>query len=415
MTLDERAYDEERLEQRLRQLGQRGLSRRAVLRGAAVAGGGAALTLAVPRLSEAADPIVVTECGGIVKPTPPELFRTLGTNREMLWEAMAGQGYLTPSDRFFVRNHTCTPRIDARAWRLRIEGSGVERPVNIGYNEIVNAPGSDKAIVVKAVECAGNGRSFFGTQQGTPASGSQWRLGAVGVAAWTGVRLSAVLRRARVKPTAVDVMPEGLDDPVTDQGHVRRPLPVAKALHPDTLLVYEMNGRPLPPDHGFPVRLLVPGWVGISSIKWVGRIEVSDQPLFSPWNTTSYRLFGDAYPDSPLVTEQVVKSALELPFPATLAAGEQVLTGRSWSGTGSISAVDVSVDGGVTWAPATLNPINLAQAWVRWSFPWSPTPGQYVVKVRARDSNGRTQPATVPFNTQGYLFWAVVDHPVTVQ
>jgi DMSO/TMAO reductase YedYZ molybdopterin-dependent catalytic subunit len=415
MTLDERAYDEERLEQRLRQLGRRGLSRRSVLRGAAVAGGGAALTLAVPRLSEAADPLVVTECSGVVKPTPPELFRTLGTNREMLWEAMAGQGYLTPADRFFVRNHTCTPRIDTRNWRLRIEGSGVERTVNISYNDILDAPHSDKATVVKAVECAGNARGFFGTQQGTPASGTQWRLGAVGVAAWTGVRLSALLRRARVKPTAVDVMPEGLDDPVADQGHVRRPLPVAKALHPDTLLVYEMNGRPLPPDHGFPVRLLVPGWVGISSIKWVGRIEVSDQPLFSPWNTTSYRLFGDAYPDSPLVTEQVVKSALELPFPATLAAGEQTLTGRSWSGTGSISAVDVSVDGGVTWAPARLSPVNLSQAWVRWSFPWSPTPGQYVVKVRARDSRGRVQPATVPFNTQGYLFWAVVDHPVTVQ
>ena len=176
-----------------------------------------------------------------------------------------------------------------------------------------------------------------------------------------------------------------------------------------------MNGRELPPDHGFPVRLLVPGWVGISSIKWVGRIEVSDQPLYSPWNTTSYRLFGDAYPDSPLVTEQVVKSALELPFPATLAAGAQTLTGRSWSGKGTIAKVEVSVDGGVSWQPARLDRVNLSQAWVRWSFPWSPTPAQYVVKVRATDSVGRTQPATVPFNTQGYLFWAVVDHPVTVQ
>jgi sulfane dehydrogenase subunit SoxC len=415
MTLDEHTYDQERLEQRLRRLGDRGLSRRTLLRGAAVATGGTALSLAVPRLSQAADPLVVTSCSGIVKPTPPELFRTLGTNREMLWEAMAGQGYLTPADRFFVRNHTCTPRINARNWRLRIEGSGVERPVSISYNEIVNAPDADKAIVVKAVECAGNARGFFGTQQGTPASGTQWRLGAVGVAAWTGVRLSALLRRARVKPTAVDVMPEGLDDPVPNQGHVRRPLPIEKALHPDTLVVYRMNGRELPPDHGFPVRLLVPGWVGISSIKWVGRIEVSEQPLYSPWNTTSYRLFGDAYPDSPLVTEQAVKSALELPFPATLAAGPQTLTGRSWSGKGTIAAVDVSVDGGVTWRPARLDLVNLSQAWVRWSFPWSPTPGQYVVKVRATDSVGRVQPATVPFNTQGYLFWAVVDHPVTVQ
>ena len=415
MTLDEFAYDRERLEQRLRQLGDRALSRRSLLRGAAVATGGTALSVALPRLSQAADPVVVTTCAGVVKPTPPELFRTLGTNREMLWEAMAGQGYLTPADRFFVRNHTCTPQIEARNWRLRIEGSGVERPVNISYNEILNAPDSDKATVVKAVECAGNARGFFGTQQGTPASGTQWRLGAVGVAAWTGVRLSALLKRARLRPTAVDVMPEGLDDEVTGQGHVRRPIPIEKALHPDTLVVYQMNGRELPPDHGFPVRLLVPGWVGISSIKWVGRIEVSEQPLYSPWNTTSYRLFGDAYPDSPLVTEQVVKSALELPFPATLAAGSQTLTGRSWSGKGTISAVEVSVDGGATWTPAQLDRVNLSQAWVRWSFPWSPTPGQYVVKVRATDSAGRVQPPTVPFNTQGYLFWAVVNHPVTVQ
>ena len=414
MTIDERAYDQERLEQRLRWLGQQGMSRRTMLRATAVAGGGAALTLAVPRLTHAEDP-VATACTGVVKPTPPELFRTLGTNREMLWEAMAGQGYLTGADRFFVRNHTCTPLIDARRWRLRIEGSGVQRPVNLSYHDIVDAPDCDPVTVVKAVECAGNGRSFFGTQQGTPASGTQWRLGAVGVAAWTGIPLSSVLRRAGLKPSAVDVMPEGLDEPVPDQGHVRRPLPVAKALHPDTLLVYAMNGEPLPPDHGFPVRLLVPGWVGISSIKWVGRIEVSEEPLFSPWNTTSYRYFGDAYPDSPLVTEQAVKSALELPFPATLPAGRQTLTGRSWSGTGSIRAVDVSVDGGATWTPARLTGPNPPQAWVQWFFPWSPTPGQYVVKVRARDSSGRTQPATVPFNTQGYVFWAVVDHPVTVR
>src|SRR5690606_38781496 len=133
--------------------------------------------------------------------------------------------------------------------------------------------------------CAGNGRAFFDTQQGTEARGTQWRLGAIGVAEWRGVPLSALLDRAGVRADAVDVMPEGLDPEVEDSGRVRRPLPVEKALD-DVLVVYEMNGEPLPPDHGYPARLLVPGWIGIANIKWVGRIEVATEPLFSAWNTT---------------------------------------------------------------------------------------------------------------------------------
>ena len=409
MTTEEQAYDQERLEHWLWRLGRQDLSRRTLLRAAALGAGGAALGFALPTLT----PTTAAAATGIVKPTPPELFRLLGTNAEMLWEAMAGQGYLTGIDRFFVRNHTTTPSIDLKSWRLRIEGSGVKKPVDLNYAQVVKL-GCET--VTKFVECAGNGRSFFASQQGTPASGSQWRLGAVGVAEWTGVPLAAVLERAGLSESAVDVMPEGLDDPVGTQGHVRRPLPIEKALDPDTLLVYAMNGKVLPADHGFPIRLLVPGWAGIASIKWVGRIEVSTDPLFSAWNTTLYRLFGDAYPDNPLVTDQAVKSAFELPFPATLPGGSHTLTGRSWSGIAGIAGVDVSVDGGVSWQPATLAGRNKPQAWVQWSVPWSPAPGDYVLKARGRDlaSPSRVQPDTVPFNTQGYLFGAVVDHPVTV-
>ena len=142
--------------------------------------------------------------------------------------------------------------------------------------------------ITAAIECAGNGRRFFADQQGTPAPGTQWRLGAIGLARWRGVPLSAVLERAGVRPDAVDVMPEGLDNRVSadgaDQGHVRRPLPIAKALD-DALLAFEMNGEELPPDHGFPARIVVPGWIGVASIKWVGSIEVSSTPLSSPWST----------------------------------------------------------------------------------------------------------------------------------
>jgi DMSO/TMAO reductase YedYZ molybdopterin-dependent catalytic subunit len=202
----------------------------------------------------------------------------------MRWEAMAGQGYLTPAERFFVRNHTSTALVDAASWRLKVFGSGLRHPEGIEFSlrDLRRLPSVTRTAFI---ECAGNGRSFFASQQGTPATGSQWKLNAVGVARWRGVPLREVLERARITRRAVDVMPQGLDATVVssgvDQGHVRRPLPVAKALD-DALLAYEMNGRPLPPDHGFPVRLVVPGWVGIASIKWLGQIEVSDQPLFSP-------------------------------------------------------------------------------------------------------------------------------------
>ena len=204
--------------------------------------------------------------------------------------------------------------IDATTWRLRVFGSGLRGDgAEFTYQQLRRLPSHT---TTQFIECAGNGRSFFASQQGTPAPGTQWTLGAIGVARWRGVRLSEVLERAGIKRNAVDVLPSGLDASVVtggvDYGHVRRPLPVSKALD-DVLLAYEMNGEPLPPDHGFPLRLVVPGWIGIASIKWVGQIEVSDQPLFSPWNTKWYRLTGGDYPaDSPPITTQVVKSAFEL-------------------------------------------------------------------------------------------------------
>ena len=191
------------------------------------------------------------------------------------------------------------------------------------------------------------------------------------------------------------------------------PLPLEKALADDTLIVLGMNGRSLPPDHGFPARILVPGWVGVANIKWVGSIEVSETPLTSQWNTTSYRMFGAAYPDSPLVTTQVVKSAIEQPLPAALRPGRKELTGRSWSAYGRIRRVEISVNDG-PWRDARLGDRNDPQAWRQWSVPWVAMPGDHVVRVRATDEHGNGQPDTVPFNEQGYLFGAVVDHPVAV-
>lgn len=408
---DEAAYDRDRLDRHLWQLSRTtGLDRRAVLRlfGAGLAVGAAGGL--VPGLSREA---LAHHASSTVKPTPANLFYSLGTNREMRWEAMKGKDYVVPNELFFVRNHSTTPHIDASAWRLRIHGTGVRNPIELSYDQLVDM---DSVTRTRSIECAGNARSFFSSQQGTPAGGTQWKLGAIGVAEWVGVPLWKVLKLAGVKDTAFDVMPQGLDNPVTGQGNVRRPMSIEKALDKDTLLVFMMNGDVLPEDHGFPVRLLVPGWGGISSIKWVGSIEVSETPLFSPWNTTQYKFFGPEYaPDFPTVTNHRVKSALELPFPATLTAGRNVLTGRSWTGAGKkIRKVDVSFDGGLHWVHAdTIGP-NKEQAWERWSVKWNPLPGHYNVKVRATDSDGNTQPDTVLFNTQGYSFWAVVNHPVTV-
>lgn len=165
-------------------------------------------------------------------------------------------------------------------------------------------------------------------------------------------------------------------------------------------------------------RLIVPGWIGIASIKWLGQIEVADTPLFSPWNTTSHRLVGGDHPaDSPPIADQVVKSAFELPFGAELPRRRTtVLTGRSWSGHDApIRSVEVSADGGSSWRRAQLHGRNERNAWTRWSLPYSPRDaGPAELLARATDWRGNGQPTTVPFNSQGYLFDGVVRHPVTV-
>ncbi|WP_406378506.1 sulfite oxidase [Streptomyces sp. NBC_01618] len=413
---DESAYDRRRLSQWLSGDARAdGVTRRRLLTLLAATAAGAALP--PPYLAHAADPT-------IVKPLPPEWFIRRDTNAETRWEALRGTGHHTPNELFFVRNHTATPVLDAADWRLSLWGSGLrgapgeDRPVEFGYDDLRALPAVTRTAFV---ECAGNGRSYFTKQQGETVTGTPWTLGAIGVARWRGVRLADVLRKAGLSSYAVDVQPRGLDAEFfsggENLGRVRRPLPLAKALD-DVLLAYEMNGEPLPYDHGYPVRVLAPWWVGIASIKWVGDIEVSTQPLYSPWNTTFYRLFGPAYPEegSAPLSRQVVRSAFELASGARFTVGEgQVLHGRSWSGAGAIARVDVSTDGGASWRPARLHDRPGTGTWTRWSLTWKPdTAGDTHLLARATDTAGHTQPDTAVANTQGFLFDAVVRHPVTV-
>lgn len=402
-------YDQERLDQHVwQQIRETGWSRRRVLQTLLTASVGAAAFSAIPR------PSFAQALPPVVKPTPADKFRTLGTNRETLFEAFKGQGYITPASLFFVRNHTTTPRIDAETWSLRIEGSGIETPTTFTLEDLFQLP---PVTLTRAIECAGNGRSFFSTQQGQTVTGAAWRFGAIGGGEWTGVRLADLLDLAGVRPTAVDVLPEGLDDPVGTSGRVRRPIPISRALEDDVLVVYGLNGELLPQDHGFPARLLVPGWIGIANIKWLGRIEVTEAPVFTQWNTGQYRFFGNPidYPGEPILTTQTIKSAFELPFPATLPRGVNLITGRSWSAAGTIQRVEVSFDDGVSYKRAVLKQGgNGHRAWAEWQIPWVPRPGSYRLKARAFDSFGNTQPLDVPFNAQGYLFSAIAGHPVTI-
>ncbi|MEU0738929.1 sulfite oxidase [Streptomyces sp. NPDC006134] len=428
----ESAYDRRRLRQWLAgEAHAPGVPRRDMLRLLAAAGlaGAAPLPLGAPAVAagtgsapgtaNAADRANAANAPGIVKPLPDAWFTVRGTNAETRFASLAGTGYHTPNDRFFVRNHTATPVLAAADWSLTVWGDGLshDRPVTFTLDDLKRFPTVTRSAFV---ECAGNGRSLFAAQQGQSVSGTAWTLGAIGAARWRGVRLADVLRRAGLGRRAVDVMPRGLDaDYVTadgtNLGRVRRPLPLSKALD-DVLLVHEMNGEPLPHDHGHPVRVLVPSWIGVASVKWVGDIQVSARPLYSPWNTGFYRLFGDSHParGSAPLTRQTIKSAWELDWDAVLRAGTtHRLTGRSWSGTGGVVRVEVSTDGGGTWRPAQLHDAPRRDGWVRWSTHWRPpAPGPYTLLARATDTGGRTQPDTTVHNTQGYLFDAVVRHPV---
>ncbi|MFJ3727351.1 sulfite oxidase [Streptomyces sp. NPDC090045] len=426
---DESQYDRTRLRQWARgRARSAGVDRRDLMKLFAVGAAAGSLGVATGAPAAAAVPAAppgppgpaVAAAGPVtVKPLPPELFTLRGTNAETNFAALRGTGPLTPIDRFFVRNHTSTPRLDAAGWRLKVWGDGLAGgPVEFSYERLRALRAVERTLFI---ECAGNGRSFYTTQQGQPVTGTAWTLGAIGVARWRGARLSDVLRLAGVTRGAVDVLPSGLDDEVianrVNLGRVRRPLPVAKALD-DVLLAYEMNGQPLPPDHGGPVRLVVPDWVGISSIKWVGDIEVSDEPLYSPWNTDLYRLFGPEHPvqGSAPLTRQTLKSAFELELGAAVPVHRtRLLTGRSWSAAAPVTRIEVSTDGGGHWRRARMHDAPRRGSWVRWSVPWTPrTTGATALLARATDATGRTQPDTSVHNAQGYLFDAVVRHPVTV-
>ena len=266
--------------------------------------------------------------------------------------------FIVANDRFFVRNHFAVPALDTRTWRLRVEGA-VKRPLELTYDQLRHMPARN---VIATLECAGNGRAL----NVPPLPGLGWHQGAVGNAEWTGVPLAAVLERAGPRPGAVEAVLEGADrGPVTMEPRPTGPvsyarsLPLSRARQEDVLLAFRMNGADLPPAHGFPVGRLVPGWYGMASVKWLTRVIIVGAPFQGYWQTTDYSYFErvEGLPVMRPVTEIQVKSHIARPR-----ANEQVragmdyrIHGAAWTGgNAEITRVEISTDGGHTWAAARL-------------------------------------------------------------
>jgi DMSO/TMAO reductase YedYZ molybdopterin-dependent catalytic subunit len=304
--------------------------------------------------------------------------------------------FITPTESFYVRTHFPIPAIDKDEWWLHVEGE-VEKAFQINYEELLKL----KSLTVPVtLECAGNNRDFLEPK----VKGVQWGLGAVGTAEWTGVPLAILLDRAEVKSEAREVIFEGadggiLEEPKRPPGKVEfaRSIPLAKARE-DVLLAYKMNGNELPPQHGFPLRAIVPGWYAMASIKWLQRIIVTDRPFSGYYQTLDYAFWkrrGDIAELAPL-TEMQIKAEIAKPVEGEIVSANSNVRvhGAAWTSDSEIAKVELSTDGGTSWNETTLIDDAIPNAWRRWEHQWR-TPskqGKQTLIARATDSRGRIQP-----------------------
>ena len=323
---------------------------------------------------------------------------------------------VTPIGLHYLLTHYDIPVVDPSSWRLEVDGE-VARPLALTLGELRARPARELAVTM---ECAGNGRVHV-----EPHVVSQpWLLEAVGTARWRGTPLAALLEEAGMGDDAAEVLFTGLDRGVEgeEEQSYARSVPLAEALRADVLLAYEVNGVPLPPQHGFPLRLLVPGWYGMTSVKWLSRITVLTSPFDGYQQRHSYRLRQEEDEMGTPLSRIQVRALMAPPgIPEFLTrarvvqAGPVELEGRAWSGEAEVAGVGVSIDGGVSWAEAELGPAALGRwAWRRWSFAWDARPGAYEVCCRARDEHGNVQALEPSWNLGGYANNAVQRVPVTV-
>ncbi|MEY2245922.1 sulfite oxidase [Streptomyces sp. BF23-18] len=323
---------------------------------------------------------------------------------------------VTPPGLHYVLTHYDIPYAEEASWRLAL-GGRVQRPLLLGVDELKAYPAVRQRVTM---ECAGNGRALL-----TPRPVSQpWLVEAVGTAEWTGVPLRLLLSEAGVEPDAVDVVFTGADHGVergVEQDYQRAlPLDVARGEEPEVLVAYAMNGAPLPPQHGHPLRLVVPGWYGMAHVKWLREITVTNAPFRGFQQAVAYRLRQDASDEGEPVTRIAPRALLVPPgFPDFMSRDRAVrpgvvtLTGRAWSGRAPVTGVEVSADEGRSWQPARLDPPDGHRwAWRGWTFPWTATPGRHVLSARATDAEGHTQPVEQPWNRGGFVNNLVQSVPV---
>jgi sulfane dehydrogenase subunit SoxC len=323
---------------------------------------------------------------------------------------------VTPVGLHYLLIHYDIPAVDAASWRLEVGGL-VERPLSLALDELRARPSVEVAVTM---ECAGNGRAHV-----EPHVVSQpWLLEAVGTARWRGVPVADLLKEAGVRDEAVEAVFTGLDRGVEgdEEQWYERSLPVGALAEGDAFLAYEVNGVPLPPQHGFPLRLVVPGWYGMTSVKWLSRITLVADAFDGYQMRHSYRVRQDEDEAGEPITTIAPRSLMIPPgIPEFLSrarvveAGRCEIFGRAWSGGSEIAAVDVSADGGETWAPAELDDAALGRwAWRSWRFVWDARPGEHDLSCRARDEAGNEQPVDPPWNLGGYANNAVQRVKVTV-
>jgi DMSO/TMAO reductase YedYZ molybdopterin-dependent catalytic subunit len=314
---------------------------------------------------------------------------------------------LTPAGMHYLLIHYDVPFVRADRYRLQLEG--FDRPRALTLEELRARPAVSMPVTL---ECAGNGRALLDER---PVS-QPWLVEAVGTAAWTGTPLGPLLEEAGVPEGTAEIVFTGLDRGVEggEERPYERSLPVQEAMREDVLLVYGMNGQPLPPQHGAPLRLIVPGWYGMAQVKWLGTVTAVAEPYEGYQQKVAYRLRVD--PDEPgTPLSRIRVRSLVIPpgvpgFPERdrfLAPGPTLVGGRAWSGSAPIGRVEVSTDDGVTWLDAELGPTPGPFAWRRWSFRWEASPGHHVLVSRATDAEGDTQPLVAEPNLGGYANNAV--------
>ncbi len=336
---------------------------------------------------------------------PKSGMRVLSIRPEDLEMPMEGfSTWITPVEKFFVRSHHYTPDVKLADWKLSVGGK-VANALTMTMEELKKLP---RVELVSVLECAGNGRGLYEPTM----AGLQWEYGSVGNARWAGVRLADVLQKAGVQEGAIEVWFDGADVPVGAQPEFQRTIPIKKALDPNTLLAYEMNGAALDPSHGFPLRVVVPGWAGDSWVKWVTKIEVRDKEFEGFFMKTGYRHPGKGVTPGVSVDPALMSPVTNLNIKSILAShadrsevkpGPMKLTGAAWSNTSPVVSVEVSTDAGRTWKAATLGMEKAAFAWRLWEFAWTPPKeAYYSVMVRARNSAGEMQPLQQEWNPSGY-------------